>query len=115
MQPPLWEGVEVETRWLHFCSKRVSLFLGETCWQNQSLLRLGKATKHGRRTARSGFFRSRKMVAGVRSVNSRRHDEELFSLGTWRIEMRQAIKKYFMEAKEGKTNNLSFSAPEVKP
>ena len=44
MQPPLWEGVEVETRWLHFCSKRVSLFLGETYWQNQSLLRLGKAT-----------------------------------------------------------------------
>ncbi len=33
MQPPLWEGVEVETRWLHFGSKRVSLFLGITCRQ----------------------------------------------------------------------------------
>ncbi|CUX57634.1 hypothetical protein AGR4C_Lc50099 [Agrobacterium tumefaciens str. Kerr 14] len=36
MQPPLWEGVEVETRWLHFCSKRVSLFLGETYRQTPS-------------------------------------------------------------------------------
>jgi hypothetical protein len=36
----------------------------------------------------------------VRSVNYRRHDEELVSLGTWRIEMLRAMKKYVAEKKE---------------
>jgi len=55
-----------------------------------------------------------KMVAGVRSVHSRRHDDEIVSLGTWRIEMFKAMKSYVNSSKTTTSNHITISVEDGK-
>lgn len=47
------------------------------------------------------------VVAGVRSVHSRRQDDEIVSFGTWRIEMIKAMRSYV-----SKKERLTLVPPE---